>query len=316
MRAVAWVIGSSGLLGSALVRALRQADYVVHRPDVPFSWREFEQVKAQIEREARAFEKSVRAFGHWTVFWAAGVGSMASHPDSLVAEEHIFLTLLEALKNQSALREIPGTFVFASSAGALYGGSRAACYSESSALVPTTAYARHKLRQEEHVRAFAAGDRSLSGLILRYSTLYGIGQARDKPQGLITQIARRIVANEPVHIYVPLDTIRDYLHADDAAQRSLATLRDARYRGGQTTIKIIASERATSIAQLIGVFQRLSRRRPRIVTATNSLSARYMRCAQFLSEELAGKPDIPGRTLLVGIHEVLEAERMARARAT
>jgi UDP-glucose 4-epimerase len=223
--------------------------------------------------------------------------------------------MLSALKDAPALRNIPGSFVFASSAGALYGGSPAACYSESSPVSSTTPYAAHKLRQEQLVHAFVADRPGTSGLILRYSTLYGPGQARNKPQGLITQLARRTIANEPSNIFVPLDTIRDYLHADDAAERTLATLRDVRQRHGRATIKIIASERATSIASLIGVFRRVSDRMPRIVTSSNSMSHLYMRCVQFSSEEPAGKPHAPGRTLLVGIHQILEAERANRTRS-
>lgn len=315
MRELAWVLGASGLLGSALVRALRQGNIDVHQPSTRFSWREVETAKSQLALEADAFGKRAESFHRWTVFWAAGVGSMASQPGALNSEELLLGTLLEALGNHASLRKLPATFVLSSSAGALYGGAPAACYGESSPISPSTPYAESKLRQEQLVDAFATDNRMANGLILRYSTLYGPGQAREKPQGLISQIARRIVANEPANIYVPLDTIRDYLHADDAAMRTVDTLRATREHYGRTTMKIIASEQATSIATLIGIFQRVSDRKPRIVTSASSISSRYARCVQFLSEEPAGKPHAPGRTLLVGIHQILEAERAIRTRS-
>jgi UDP-glucose 4-epimerase len=315
MTQLAWVLGASGLLGSALVRALRQDDVVLHQTAAPFAWRDSDAVSAQIAVEVEAFAQRAHGARQWTVYWAAGVGSMGSASADLATEEHTLAVLLDGLCAHPALRACPGALVFASSAGALYGGARAACYSERSEVTPTTAYAEHKLRQEALVCALAEGAPTISALIVRYSTLYGTGQAREKAQGLITQIARRIVANEPSHIYVPLDTIRDYLHADDAARMTLATLRDIRSHGCKTTIKIIAAERATSIAQLIGVFRRVAGRTPRLVTSANSLSSKYMRCVQFISDEPAGKPHAPGRTLVEGIHQVLEAERANRTRS-
>lgn len=314
MTELAWVLGSSGLLGSALVRALGHDGVALHQPAAPFAWRQRDQVSAQIAGEVDDFARRAQSFGRWTVYWAAGVGSMGSAPADLATEEYALSVLLDGLRAHPQLRACPGAIVFASSAGALYGGAGAACYGESSAVTPSTAYAEHKLRQEQLVRALPAAAPAISALIVRYSTLYGAGQARHKAQGLITQIARRIVANEPSHVYVPLDTIRDYLHADDAARLTLATVRDSRTRAG-TTLKIIAAERATSIAQLIGVFRRVAGRAPRLVTSTNSLSAKYTRCVQFISEETAGKPHAPCRTLVEGIHQVLEAERANRTRS-
>lgn len=314
MSHLAWVLGASGLLGSALTRALRQEHATIFQPSARFEWRQTSIAKSQLQQEARAFAQLAATSSQWTVFWSAGIGSMASLPEELMAEQELLQTLLDALRDNVASTGVPGAIVFASSAGALYGGCRAACYTESSEVYPATAYAVHKLAQEQLISAFIAQQPQVSGLILRYSTLYGPGQARGKPQGLITQIARKMVANEPANIFVPLDTIRDYLHVDDAARLSLATLADARLHGNRVTLKIIAAERATSIAELIGVFRRISGRMPRIVTSANSLSSRYMRCAEYRSEEPAGKPHPPGRTLLVGIHQILEAERSNKVR--
>lgn len=316
MSHLAWVLGASGLLGSALVRALKQDRAAVFHPAERFEWRQAAIVTDQLQGAVRAFAERAATTGQWTVFWSAGVGSMASQPEELLAEQELLRVLLDAMRGNATLIRIPGTIVFASSAGALYGGARAACYTESSDVFPATAYAAHKLAQEQLIRAFVAQVPQVSGLILRYSTLYGVGQAYGKPQGLITQVARKIVANEPANIFVPLDTIRDYLHVDDAARLSLATLADARHHAGRVTLKIVAAERATSIAELIGVFRRISGRMPRIVTSANSLSSRYMRCAQYRSEEPAGMPHTPGRPLLIGIHQVLEAERANKVRLT
>jgi UDP-glucose 4-epimerase len=194
----------------------------------------------------------------------------------------------------------------------LYAQSRVDRVSERTPLAINTAYAVHKLEQEGRLREAVAAQPGWSGLIARYSTLYGPGQARGKAQGLISQLARRIVANEVIHIYVPLDTLRDYIFSDDAAQRSLAALQDC--PAGNTTLKIIATEHSTSIAQLVGTFRRVSRRPVRLVTSVNQLSPLYLRCIRFRSEEPSGMPHAIGRSLHIGIHQVLEAERQAALR--
>jgi UDP-glucose 4-epimerase len=303
-----WVVGAGGLLGSALVRALPPPARL-HRPARPLAWADAPALAAQFAQEAQAFADSAAHAPRWTVLWAAGVGAMSSAPEVLGLELAALSALLAALAAQPALRGRPGRVMLASSAGALYAQTRADCVSEHTPLAANTAYAAHKLAQEALLREALASQPGWAGLIARYSTLYGPGQARGKAQGLISQVARRIVANQVIHIYVPLDTLRDYLFSDDAAERTLATLADC--PAGATTLKIIATEHSTSIAQLIGIFRRVSRRPVRLVTSVNQLSPLYLRAIRFRSVEPAGSPHASGRSLHIGIHQVLEAERQA-----
>jgi len=314
MREAAWVIGAGGLLGSALVRALGHSGAALHRVEERLAWGRNDLLAAQLDREVAAFARTAEKAQRWLLVWAAGVGSMSSDAAHLIIESQALDLLLARLRAEPALQAMPGCLVLASSAGAVYGQSRAECISEASEVAPGTSYASHKLQQEERFRAAIQGQPGWSVLIARYSTLYGIGQSRDKAQGLISQMARRIVANEVVHIYVPLDTIRDYIFADDAADRTLAALRDLHSRPGEVVVKIIAAEQATSIAQLVGVFRRVSRRPVRLVTSVNSLSPLYLRCIRFRSDEPAGQPHMNCRSLHIGIHQVLEAERTAAFR--
>jgi UDP-glucose 4-epimerase len=72
----------------------------------------------------------------------------------------------------------------------------------------------------------------------------------------------------PIHIFVPLDTLRDYLHAEDAARYILRCLGRQLERLGQpsTVTKIIAAEHSISIAGVVGVFARITKRPVRIVS--------------------------------------------------
>ncbi|MFG6428496.1 NAD-dependent epimerase/dehydratase family protein [Roseateles sp. LYH14W] len=312
MRQAVWVVGAGGLLGSALVRALGRVDgALLHAVEQRLAWGRNDLLAAQLDREVQAFARAAERAGRWLLVWAAGVGSMSSDAASLGLEAQALDLLLERLAADLALRATPGCLVLASSAGAIYGQSSEDVISESSAAAPGTAYAAHKLRLEAKVCLAIEAQPGWAALLARYSTLYGTGQSRDKAQGLISQLARRIVANEVVHIYVPLDTIRDYIFADDAADRTLAAVHDLWDRAGEVVLKIIAAEQAVSIAQLVGVFRRVSRRPVRLVTSVNNLSPLYVRCIRFRSDEPAGQPHASGRCLHIGIHQVLEAERTA-----
>ncbi len=315
MREATWVIGSGGLLGSALVRALRGRDDVaLHEVAQGLAWGRNELLAPQWAREVAAFARTADRAGRWLLVWAAGVSSMTSDASGLSVESQALALLLERLEAEPALRALPGCIVLASSAGAIYGQSHEDVIHEGSAVAPGTPYAAHKLEQEAKVRRLAESQPGWTVLLARYSTLYGPGQSRDKAQGLISQLARRILANEVVHVYVPLDTIRDYIFVDDAADRTLDAVRDLRDRAGEVVMKIIAAEQATSIAQLVGVFRRVSRRPVRLVTSLNSLSPLYVRCIRFRSDEPIGRPHAVGCSLHVGAHKVLEAERIAAFR--
>ena len=310
-----WVIGAGGLLGGAVVRAIRRRGGVaLHAVEEDLAWGNNVLLAAQLDREVAAFARATERAGRWLLVWAAGVSSMSSDAASLELESRALDLLLERLMAEPALRVAPGCMVLASSAGAIYGQSRDDHIRETSAVAPGTPYAMHKLQQEAKVRRAIEAQPRWTAMLARFSTLYGPGQSRDKSQGLITQLARRIVGNEVVHIYVPLDTIRDYIFVDDAADRTLDAVRDLRDRAGEAVMKIIASEQATSIAQLVGVFRRVSRRPVRLVTSVNSLSPLYVRCIRFRSDEPIGYPHVACCSLHIGIHKVLEAERIAAFR--
>lgn len=313
---IAWVLGSGGLLGAALGRALRQTEASLFVPAQRFCWDRPPELAAQIAAAVQAFASQVGAADRWEIYWAAGVGTMSSPADALACETRALALMLQRLEADPHLMAASGALVFASSAGAIYAGASDDIITENTPPAPTTAYAREKLRQEALVRSFALANGAVSALIARISTLYGPGQASGKQQGLLAHIARSILRNQPIQIYVPYDTIRDYIAADDVAA-ALAALRAARDKPRVLT-KIIASEHPTTIAEILSVFSRMARRAPRIVRSASSLSSLYARRVQFRSIALPEGARTPSRSLPVGIAELLVAERAAfvRGRAT
>ena len=311
---IAWIVGSSGLLGSALHRALQRMGTPLFTPAERFSWGNQPELSVQLEAAVKAFAAAVATGAGWQLYWAAGVGTMNGTETELALETQVLSTLLRLIESEPTLVAAKGGFAFASSAGAIYAGATADIISENTPVAPTTAYAREKIKQENLLSAFAHSHCKVTALLARISTLYGPGQAMGKQQGLLALIARRILRNQPIQIYVPFDTIRDYITADDAAAAIIASLRAINAEPGVFT-KIIASEQAATIAEIISIYKRVARRKPRIVTSASKLSDLYTRRIQFHSIAVPIDEQLPRTSLLVGIAQVMAAERSAFARS-
>jgi UDP-glucose 4-epimerase len=304
-----WVVGASGLLGASVVRGLGGLAW---RPERPIGWGD----DSRLERD---FREAVAAFatctlsegaGAWAICWCAGAGVVGTSAAALTAETKAFRLFLELLSTESRLMAIPGYVVLASSAGGVYGGSLVCPITESTDPHPISDYGRTKLEQERMLCSWASRRSPAVGiLVARFANLYGTGQHLDKPQGLISHLSRCLIFNTPVHVYVSLDTIRDYLFAEDAGRQLVAGLRrlarESRGEHVQVT-KIYASEREISIAGLLGIFRRISRRRLRVICGLHPGSALQPRRLQFRSRVWRTLDDDGGRQveLVEGINQV------------
>jgi UDP-glucose 4-epimerase len=311
---VAWVVGGRGLLGAALQRALYRRGVRLFTPSERFCWDSEPELSVQLKTAVEAFAAFVGNENKWQIYWAAGVGTMSSTEAELATETQTLSTVLKLVEAEPVLSTAEGSFTFASSAGAIYAGAIDDVITEDTPVAPTTAYAKEKLKQEKLVSTFALNNDRVAALLARISTLYGPGQATGKQQGLFAHIARCILRNQSVHIYVPFDTIRDYIAVDDAAAAIVATIHTIDGKPGVFT-KIIASEKPTTIAEVISIFKRISRRRPSIVASASRLSSIYTRRIQFHSMVLPINEHVPRTSLLVGIAQVIAAERSAFTRS-
>jgi UDP-glucose 4-epimerase len=152
-------------------------------------------------------------------------------------------------------------------------------------------------------------------LIGRFSNLYGPGQNLSKPQGLIAHVGRAALRREPVSIYVPLDTIRDYLFAADAGRMVVEAikLRETSRRGGAppgTTTKIFASEVETTVASVLRAWRQVLRRPLRISFSGSPVGRLQPRVLSFRSRvwpELRGQPTL----LQLGV-DTVRRDQLAR----
>lgn len=303
-----WVVGCGGLLGSALTERFVEDGVKPFRPSHAFSWNDTDAL-------AREFAAAVHEFGKasgdaCTVCYAAGRGIMTSKPEDLAKETKTLGALLAALSDEPLLQGKPLTFMFASSAGAIYAESTDETITEASTPQTRSPYGITKLEQETLVTDWAQARPKTSVLIARLSTLYGPAQALGKRQGLISHIARSALARKPIEIFVPLDTMRDYLHVRDAAGDIVRTLSEIKET---VTMKIIASEEPTTVAEIIGLFRKILKTPPKISTATRAETARYPHRMKFRSTVLP-HADKKRTSLLLGVSEVLAAEKLAVVR--
>lgn len=306
-----WVLGSGGMLGTAVTRELRRSGATVYQYPEPFDWRTPERIRAQFGRAVREFLGGLTSGDDWEIYWAAGVGSMGSSKAELDGETAALGDFLALLGSRLSGCKASGVIGFASSAGALYAGCQDFEITEASPVTGANDYARVKLAQERVLEEFVSTLGGVRLLIARFSTLYGPGQALGKRQGLLSHIARCALRHQPVEIFVPLDTSRDYLFVDDAASDFIASSRALRARGGRVLIRIIAAERSVTISEIVSTFNRLIKKRLRVVCNRNSLSALYApRVAYRSVSPLGAGIEINRHTLLEGMAVLLRAERM------
>lgn len=271
---VAWIIGASGMLGSAVVRAAERRDGWRVFSGEAFHWNaELADIRAAAHASALGLAAS--ADGEpWAVIWVAGAAVTSSSDDAVDAEYRALIAAFEGV--QEGLHGSPGgSFFYASSAGGVYAGSSPAPFDERSEPRPLSPYGAFKLRAEAAVSS-AAEATGADCLIGRIANLYGPGQRLDKLQGLISHLALARLTPSPVSIYVSLDTLRDYIYVDDCATVVLDGLDRLRSDHGIIT-KVIASGQSTSIAALLGYFRTLSKGRPRVILGTSASEAHQVR---------------------------------------
>ena len=275
-----WVVGRGGLLGSHVEQRIARRSEVWTSSGA-FSWDEPARASAELAEACGRFEEAVDG-GPWRIAWCAGAGVVGSTQDRLDSETEVFRHFLSSL---SATFDLPNTsqqgFLFlASSAGGVYAGANCSPYDEFSPVAPLGPYGFCKLDQEVAVASWSEDSR-VKVLVGRISNLYGPGQNHQKSQGLITQVLLRVIARQPLHLYVPLDTTRDYLFVDDAA-RIVADCLDRLAEEGtpdglSTMTKLICSQQPVTIGTVLAQTRWITKHAVKVVVGTSPSTAHQAR---------------------------------------
>lgn len=276
-----WIIGAGGLFGSALTRTAQAAgDRVFTSNQTP--WHDDRAALASLAADARSFFAGLNSGDAWAIAWAAGRVTTSSTHSEADAERAVFEKFLQSLvaERENLSDPTPGSFLLASSAGGIYAGSSSPPFTSATAAAPLSPYGELKLAQEELVtNSLGSG---FTPVIARIANLYGPGQDVIKLQGLISRLALSAVTREPLTMFVPLDTLRDYIFVDDAAAiaRHWMTVPDA-----QHPIRLIASGVAASLGQVIGMVQDVAHTRIPIAYGVHPSAAGQARDMRLIPDQ-------------------------------
>ena len=197
----------------------------------------------------------------------------------------------------------------ASSAGGVYAGVGSPPFREDSPVAPLAPYGWNKLEQES--LALSWSRKSATPLLVgRLSNLYGPGQNLSKSQGLITQVCLRVLNRQPLILYVPLDTIRDYLFAKDAGRLvadGLARLRLEASRSATppSVVKILSSQQPVTVATVLAQLRWITKRPVSVITAASPNARRQARDLRMTSSVWPELDRRPMTTLSEGMRWVL-----------
>lgn len=252
MAATSWVIGR-GLLGSAIINQLETQTFVasVNWSDPTASGRDLREALNRFLHDAD---------GDWSIYWCAGRGVTSTPPEVMASERAVFEDFLDAFRTLPDSVTERGRLFLASSVGGAYAGSIHPPFTEQTLPVPLSHYGETKLGMEGTLRDVASAT-AMRGFVARITNLYGPGQDLGKGQGLISVIVESYVTGRPVSIYVPLDTLRDYIYVDDCARVIVAGMEKLRTRpAGSVVTKIVGAMDALSIGAIMGEMRRLRRK--------------------------------------------------------
>ena len=310
MISTTWIVGSGGLLGSAIVAELKRRGQGIWTPPEALRWNDDASIDQAMASTSAQFARQVGQ-RPWAVLWCAGAGVVGTSEMQLKRETSLLQTFLDRVGRELQAGTCgPGTVFLSSSAGGLYAGSSPAPFTEESRPAPLSPYGWAKLEQESLAREWA--DRhGLSLLVGRMSNLYGPGQDLSKNQGLITQICRRTIARQPLILYVPLDTIRDYLFVSDAASMILEGMDDLAVESARTgvsisEVKVLASQESLTVGGVLAEVRRVIKRPVSVVMAHSPNSRFQVRDLRMRSVIRTDWDRRPKTTIGAGIRTVID----------
>ena len=274
-----WIVGRGGLLGSAVSRAMGPKFL-----ELPVPWENHDAAVRVLDSDLTRFIRAARN-DDWSVIWAAGSGVVGSTADKLAAETRIMSHFVMRMRDSRPTGR--GAFFLSSSAGGIYAGSTHPPFNESTTPRPLSPYGETKLAQEEILQTTLEGCVPL--VIGRFSNLAGPGQNLVKQQGLVSQLCRAAVTRQSLNVFVPMETLRDYLYVDDAAAMVRTLVDNAVHNQPSTPLlRNISSQRPVSVYTVVRTVQQVAHRTVRIALGTSPSSNYHVRdlrlCTHFPHE--------------------------------
>ena len=288
-----WVIGRGGLLGQSVEAQCHSLGHL-YQPKEAFNWK----VTLQIYQQLKA---SCHEFFHlsqnepWVIFWCAGRGTLASTDAQMEIENQTFTSFLGHIESTCPpeSRRL-GTLFYASSAGGIYAGSKDFPLTEQTKPAPLTPYGKSKLYQENRLRNFSHR-LEIRYLIGRISNIYGTRQDLKKNQGLISAICYSVLKRQPLNIFVPLETSRNYIFVCDAARIIVKTVHrvSSSEESENAAIKLIVADENLTIGSILSTAKAILHVNPLITLSapqTNFVQPRSLHFKSLVQTDIDLEP--------------------------
>ena len=299
-----WVIGRGGLLGNGVEKQFRFGD--IYSPTEKLLWSDSAQLQGQISENCRQFSQ-VEVDSQWAIFWCAGKGTLSSTTEQMSEETRNFQEFLKLVEQNFDSKSLQkGLIFYASSAGGVYSGSENQPFTEHTTPQPTTAYGVAKLDQEDLLREFS--DRLDVRIVVgRISNLYGANQDFSKNQGLISTICYSILRRQPINLFVPLETSRNYVYIADASRIIVDAVKIAMADTGPTNkfIKLVVADENLTVGNIISIAKTVFRVRPLITASSNAKINKQPRSINFKSVALVDADSFCKTRISVGLKRVM-----------
>ncbi|MCC5796251.1 MAG: NAD-dependent epimerase/dehydratase family protein [Methylophaga sp.] len=245
------VLGGSGFIGSALIRALLDHGHQVRvfDRDVRSVSQQFPQLMGVVQADFSDVMSLTEAMiGVELVFHLISTSVPATSNKNPVfdIESNLVNTvrLLESMRTADLKR-----IVYLSSGGTVYGNPVNLPISESHTTNPTCSYGIVKLAIEKYLQMYAELYQ-LEVSILRPSNPYGPGQTHKGVQGFIGTCIDKINAGQPIHIWGDGSVVRDYVYIDDVVNACILSM-SSDYSGPIN----ISSGEGFSLNQILGLLE-------------------------------------------------------------
>lgn len=249
-----WTIGSGGLIGSAINE---QSQHPFESTKI--NWHDNAQALTDLTNNLAEFNAQTTRYESWAIIWAAGAVTTTADQQKADEELELFTTFLTHLSKNTSHQD--GIFILVSSAGGIYAGSNNPPFTEDTEPQPIGVYGYLKLAQEVAVQAQLRLT-NIKVLITRVSNAYGPGQDLTKLQGLISRLALSTLTRDPINLFVPLSTVRDFIFTSDLASKVHKLQKHHIVNPDQDpAIRIVASESGTSIGQVLRTCQEVFHRK-------------------------------------------------------
>lgn len=294
--ALIWTIGAGGLIGSAVQRHTTEAFL-----SDPIPWQDSTDALAALNHNLQRFT-DVTDSRPWAIVWAAGAATVSASEEQAQAEADLFREFATAVATSALSND--GVIVLVSSAGGIHAGSTHPPFTEETPPAPISPYGRARLAQEQTAEELLAPRWPV--IKARISNVYGPGQDLSKLQGLISRLAVCSLTREPLNLFVPLSTVRDYIYVDDVAALIHGWIESTRGTSPGARTTILASGQGTSIGQLVRTAQDVGHRKVPTAMGTHPSASRQAADLRFVPSLPAGLEMYTFTSIPIGMKHVFD----------